>query len=77
VRTGDHIRITAGLETADRWLDHAGTKHSDGTLVTSGGRVAAVVARADTAAAAQHAAYAGLKLVSFDGMQYRRDIGAT
>jgi phosphoribosylamine--glycine ligase len=44
-------------------------------LVTAGGRVLAAVAWGDSLEAARRAAYARLMSVSFDGMQYRRDIG--
>ena len=54
---------------------HAGTALSDGTLVTSGGRVLCVTALGDTVRAAQKSAYAAVERVQFDGMQYRRDIG--
>lgn len=74
-RSGDGIHIVAGFETADRWLDHAGTTHKNGKLVTSGGRVAAVVARGNDAEEARKSAYEGVMHVSFDGMQFRKDIG--
>jgi len=54
---------------------HAGTALSDGTLVTSGGRVLCVTALGDTVRAAQKSAYDAVERVQFDGMQYRRDIG--
>ena len=46
-------------------------------LVTAGGRVAAVVARARCEADARRHAYEGVRQVQWDGMYYRRDIGAT
>lgn len=54
---------------------HAGTKAGDGVPVTSGGRVLCVTALGDTIEQAQQRAYAGVDAISFDGMQYRRDIG--
>jgi phosphoribosylamine--glycine ligase len=54
---------------------HAGTASQDGQTVTSGGRVLCVTALADTVKAAQQHAYAALRGISFDGAQYRRDIG--
>ena len=54
---------------------HSGTKMADGALVTSGGRVLAVTAVADTLQQAQDRAYRALDKISFDGMYYRRDIG--
>jgi len=75
-RKGDPISLYGDLETADRWLDHAGTSMKDGTLVTSGGRVAAVVARANDADSARRLAYDGVEQVRFAGKQVRTDIGA-
>ena len=73
-RTGDVIR---GLDQVpdDVLVFHAGVKEKDGQLVTSGGRVMTVVARADDFQSAIDRAYAAANLIKFDGMQYRRDIG--
>jgi phosphoribosylamine---glycine ligase len=54
---------------------HAGTSERLGRLVTSGGRVLTVVGRGDDFADAVTRAYAGVQQITFDGMQYRRDIG--
>jgi phosphoribosylamine---glycine ligase len=54
---------------------HAGTALSDGRLVTAGGRVLTVVGRGAMFADAIARAYAGVSKISFEGMQYRRDIG--
>jgi phosphoribosylamine--glycine ligase len=55
---------------------HAGTKQGeDGGLVTAGGRVLAVTALADRLNSAIDLAYEGLGCISFEGMQFRRDIG--
>jgi phosphoribosylamine--glycine ligase len=54
---------------------HAGTAARDGRLVTAGGRVLTVVGRAATFDDAIARVYAGVSKISFDGMQYRRDIG--
>jgi phosphoribosylamine--glycine ligase len=54
---------------------HAGTAISAGQLVTAGGRVLTVVGRGDSYEEAIGRAYAGVDQISFDGMQYRRDIG--
>jgi phosphoribosylamine--glycine ligase/phosphoribosylformylglycinamidine cyclo-ligase len=54
---------------------HAGTKlNGDGNLVTSGGRVIAATATAETLKAAVARAYDGVKLINFDKMYYRKDI---
>jgi phosphoribosylamine--glycine ligase len=55
---------------------HAGTAASGGAIVTSGGRVLTVVGRASRFEAAIDRAYAGVRCIAFEGMQYRRDIGA-
>lgn len=54
---------------------HAGTAMKEGRLVTAGGRVLTVAARAAEFSEAIARAYAGVLQISFDGMQYRRDIG--
>jgi phosphoribosylamine--glycine ligase len=54
---------------------HAGTAIRDGHLVTAGGRVLTVVGRAASYQEAIARAYAGVKCIQFDGMQYRTDIG--
>ena len=54
---------------------HAGTKRSGSDLVTSGGRVFAVTALADTFAAAQQASRDAASRIEFEGAVYRRDIG--
>jgi phosphoribosylamine--glycine ligase len=54
---------------------HAGTAQRGGRTVTAGGRVLTVVGRGANFAEAIARAYAGVLKISFDGMQYRRDIG--
>jgi len=54
---------------------HAGTAIKDGRLVTAGGRVLAVTAEAPDLSDALDRIYARMKTISFEGMQYRRDIG--
>ncbi|AMW05367.1 phosphoribosylamine--glycine ligase [Gemmatimonas phototrophica] len=54
---------------------HAGTKRSGSDLLTSGGRVFAVTALADTFAAAQQASREAAGRIEFEGAVYRRDIG--
>jgi phosphoribosylamine--glycine ligase len=75
VRRGD--RITSSLVSGEQLqLFHAGSqRQADGSTVTSGGRVLAVVAQGDDFDAAFAAAYGGLAEVEFEGMTYRRDIG--
>ena len=55
---------------------HAGTAgDAKGSIVTAGGRVLTVVGSGPTFEAAIARAYAGVKAIAFDGMQYRTDIG--
>lgn len=56
---------------------HAGTKLTDGKLVTNGGRVLGVTAKADTLDAALEKAYKAVETIHFDGAHYRHDIGRT
>jgi phosphoribosylamine---glycine ligase len=71
--------VIAGLEAAAQIAGvdvyHAGTAMRDGHLVTAGGRVLTVVGRGDSFAESIARAYAGVVQISFDGMQYRHDIG--
>jgi phosphoribosylamine--glycine ligase len=73
-RNGDRI---SGLEkiTGAR-VYHSGTKPTaDGEWETNGGRVLAVVSGGTTRMEAVEKAHAAADLVSFDGLQRRRDIG--
>jgi len=54
---------------------HAGTKYEDGVFYTSGGRVLSVTALGKEIDTAQDRAYAAIKRIYFDKMQYRKDIG--
>jgi phosphoribosylamine--glycine ligase len=54
---------------------HAGTALREGQLVTSGGRVLAVTAAGATLEGALAKVYGALDGISFEGMQYRHDIG--
>jgi phosphoribosylamine--glycine ligase len=68
-----------GLDRAARvsgvTVFHAGTARRGDAIVTSGGRVLTVVATAPDYRAAIDRAYEAAGLISFEGMQYRRDIG--
>ena len=54
---------------------HAGTAMKNGELVTDGGRVLAIVAKAKTLIEAREKAYHGVKQVQFETKYYRTDIG--
>lgn len=55
---------------------HSGTKSQGDAILTDAGRVLSVTGLGDTLADALATAYAGLAHINFDGMQFRRDIGA-
>ncbi len=56
---------------------HAGTRRSaSGEIVTAGGRVLGVTALGDGLDHARQLAYEAVSRISFEGMQFRRDIGA-
>jgi phosphoribosylamine--glycine ligase len=55
---------------------HSGTAMGDKRIVTAGGRVLTVVGTGNDYQEAIDRAYRGVEKISFDGMQYRRDIGA-
>ncbi|MFM7522837.1 MAG: phosphoribosylamine--glycine ligase [Betaproteobacteria bacterium] len=73
-RKGDTI---TGIpqETSDSLSFQAGTVLDNGTLKTAGGRVLCVVGLGDSVRVAQKHAYETLEKISFEGMQYRHDIG--
>jgi phosphoribosylamine--glycine ligase len=70
----------AGLEEAEQvagaLVFHAGTAERRGRVVTSGGRVLSVGAIGDDLAEARSRAYEACSSISFEAMQYRRDIAA-
>ncbi|HEV2492751.1 MAG TPA: phosphoribosylamine--glycine ligase [Terriglobia bacterium] len=55
---------------------HAGTKFIDHRLITAGGRVLGVTAVAEDLPSAIQRCYAAVSKIQFEGMHYRRDIGA-
>ena len=71
---GKEIEISADLPE-NVTVYHAGDKLRDGKLVTSGGRVLGITARAETLPEALSGAYAAVERIHFDKMMYRRDIG--
>jgi phosphoribosylamine--glycine ligase len=69
----------SGLEAAEATgalVFHGGTAVRDGTVVTSGGRILSVTGTGTTVADARAHAYAAVELITFEGMQFRRDIAA-
>jgi phosphoribosylamine--glycine ligase len=76
-RKGDAITGADAFADADDVIVfQAGTAVNNGSLVTAGGRVLAVTALADGTEAARAKAYGAVAKIQFDGMHYRRDIGA-
>jgi phosphoribosylamine--glycine ligase len=75
-KTGLRIEGLEDLDS-DALVFHAGTRRGeDGTLLTAGGRVLTVAALGPTLEAAREKAYRNVERVQFDGVYYRRDIGA-
>ena len=72
-------KVISGIEEAELNHDiivfHAGTAMKENILVTNGGRVLGVSAVADTLEKALKLAYDAVPKISFEGMQYRKDIG--
>jgi len=68
-----------GLDKAAKLEDvvvfHAGTKLSPTGVLTDGGRVLGVTALGPDIKAAVNKAYEAVKLIHFDKMHYRKDIG--
>jgi phosphoribosylamine--glycine ligase len=75
VRTGDEIRGIEAAEQEGATVFQAGTKFSNGKLVSAGGRVLGVTASGETLPAAIENAYRAVRRISFEGMHYRTDIG--
>jgi phosphoribosylamine--glycine ligase len=77
VRTGDviHGLDEVARDCPDVQLRFAGVKAQGDALVTAGGRVLTVVATAPSFEIAIARAYEAASKITFEGMQYRRDIG--
>jgi phosphoribosylamine---glycine ligase len=84
VRRGDRIRGLDEVRSADPRsrrvgrveVTHAGTaRDADGQLVTAGGRVLNVTGLGSTPEAARANAYSAVERITFEGAQYRTDIG--
>ena len=68
-------KITLGEAEEGIMCLHSGTTFDGTRLVTNGGRVMNLVATGQTLKEAIEKAYRSVDSVSFDGMQYRKDIG--
>ncbi len=76
--TYDKGKEIHGLESAfppEVMVFHAGTAEKDGRIVTAGGRVLGVTARAEDLATAIGLAYGAVAKISWEGAYFRKDIG--
>ena len=71
---GDAITGLDDAKAVGCQVFHAGTAHKNGQIVTDGGRVLGVVAKAADVRAAVDKAYAGVEKIAFKDAFYRKDI---
>ena len=73
-------KVITGIEAAETRggvkVFHAGTKFQDFHLLSTGGRVLGVTATAEDLPGAIACAYSAVSKINFEGMHFRRDIGA-
>ncbi|HWS28766.1 MAG TPA: phosphoribosylamine--glycine ligase [Clostridia bacterium] len=69
------FEISFGKERENVCIYHAGTRREGGRILTSGGRVLGVTAKAQTPREAVAAAYEAVEDIRFENAFYRRDIG--
>ncbi|GFD78690.1 phosphoribosylamine--glycine ligase [Alteromonas sp. KUL156] len=67
--------ITGFNTVEDSIVFHAGTTLKDGKVVTSGGRVMAITSFGDSMEEALEKSYKNIDKITFDKMNYRKDIG--
>jgi len=72
--TGNEIEI--GVVPGRAFCAHAGTKRTEGKLVSSGGRVLSIIGTGDSLDEARACAYDAIERIRFEGMQFRHDIAA-
>jgi phosphoribosylamine---glycine ligase len=63
-------------EAAGALVFHGGTAARDGRVVTNGGRILSVTSTGPTLRSARERTYAAVEQISFEGVQFRRDIAA-
>ena len=70
-------KLLTGLNQAGQALIfHAGTRSVDGEqVITNGGRVLAITGQGPDIESARKKAYEAIRSISFEGMQFRKDIG--
>ena len=73
-------KVITGIDAAETRggvkVFHAGTKFQDFHLLSTGGRVLGVTATAEDLPRAIACAYSAVSKINFEGMHFRRDIGA-
>ena len=69
------FEITGTDNISESIIFHAGTKRSDGRLVTSGGRVLAVTSTGEAMPEALEKSYRSISRIQFEGARFRKDIG--
>jgi phosphoribosylamine---glycine ligase len=78
--TYETAKVIHGLDAAEAIRDvnvfHSGTAKRESDILTAGGRVLTVVASGRDYRSAIDRAYEAVDKISFDGMHYRKDIGA-
>ena len=69
-------KVITGLDDLDDDIVvfHSGTKLVDGKIVTNGGRVIGITAKAKNVKEAGEKVYENIKKINFEGMHYRTDI---
>jgi phosphoribosylamine---glycine ligase len=75
-KKGKQISGVAQANATGAKVFHAGTMLREGKLVTAGGRVLGVTAAGPDLASALSGAYRAVEEISFEGVQYRSDIGS-
>lgn len=73
--TGIPIHGLDAMQNRNAIIFHAGTKVENNVVVTNGGRVLCVTGVGKNLGDALDTAYAAIRPIRFEGMQYRRDIG--
>jgi phosphoribosylamine--glycine ligase len=68
--------LNQASETPGIAIFHAGTKFQDGEYYTNGGRVLGICASEENLSVTMEKIYKTISGISFEGMHFRRDIGA-
>lgn len=68
--------LNAAAQMEDLMVFHAGTALKEGKIVNKGGRVLGVTGLGNTVKSAIDKAYAGVDKIRWDGVHFRKDIGA-